>query len=319
MGVKIGGIIEKREIKLEDLSGKGVAIDAYNMIYQFLSIIRRPDGTPLVNARGDVTSHLSGLIYRTTNLIGAGIKTIFVFDGTPPRLKKKTIEKRRKIREEAEMAWVKAREAGDAGAIKYAKASSRINPGMISDAKRLLEYMGVPYIQAPSEGEAQASYIVINGDAYCAASQDYDSLLFGSKILVRNLAAKRNPEMIDLDSGLAKLGINREQLIDMAILVGTDFNDGVKGIGPKTALRLVKKHESIERVLSDIHKEIEDLELIKDFFLHPDITSYDIKWHSPEEEKILEFLCEGHGFSEDRIKKALNLIEMNQKKLDEWG
>lgn len=240
MGVPIGDLVPRKEIDLENLYGKKIAIDALNAIYQFLSTIRQRDGTPLMDSKGRITSHLSGLFYRTINLMEAGIKPAYVFDGKPPEFKRKELEKRREAREEAELKWKEALAKGNLEeARKYAQRATKVNEMLIEDAKKLLQLMGIPIIQAPSEGEAQAAYMASKGDVYASASQDYDSLLFGAPRLIRNLTitGKRKmpgkdvyveikPELVVLDEVLKELKITREKLIELAILVGTDYNPG---------------------------------------------------------------------------------------------
>ncbi len=337
MGVDLGDLFDRKEIELSDLKGKIIAIDAYNTLYQFLSIIRQRDGTPLIDSRGEITSHLSGFLYRTTNLVEAGIKPVFVFDGAPPAFKNTTIEERKKIRTDAKEKWDEAKAKGDEEeAFKHAQASSRIGGNMIEDAKLLLGFMGLPVVQAPSEGEAQAAFMVRNKDAYAAGSQDYDALLFGAPIVVRNLAVsgKRKlpgksvyvdvkPEVIELEKGLELLGISREQLVDIALLVGTDYNEGIKGIGPKKALKLVKKHGNIEGALGELSTEIKNLAEIKALFVAPDVTpDYELRWKKPDSAAIIKFLCEGHDFSQERVSKAVErLLEASdegQQTLDKW-
>lgn len=338
MGVDLGDLIERKEIELGELANRIVAIDAHNTLYQFLSIIRQPDGTPLKDSRDRVTSHLSGLIYRTTNLIEMGIKPVFVFDGMPPEFKSITLEERTAIRQKAEESWIEAKAYGSEAAFKYAQASARLTREMIGEAKELLGYMGLPVIQAPSEGEAQASFMVLSSKADFAASQDYDSLLFGSPKLVRNLTitGKRKlpskniyidvkPERIELQELLRQLEISREQLIDIGILIGTDYNQGIKGIGPKKALKLIKKHGSIEGALAELNQSIPDYSEIKEFFLRPEVTSdYEIKFGAPDSDRIKDFLCKEHSFSEERIDKVLQRLSlfrstMKQRTLDQWG
>ncbi len=337
MGVDLGDLFEKKEIELSELKGKIIAIDAYNTLYQFLSIIRQRDGTPLIDSRGEITSHLSGFLYRTTNLVEADIKPVFVFDGAPPAFKNTTIEERKKIRTDAKEKWDEAKAKGDEEeAFKHAQASSRIGGNMIEDAKLLLGFMGLPVVQAPSEGEAQAAFMVRNKDAYAAGSQDYDALLFGAPIVVRNLAVsgKRKlpgksvyvdvkPEVIELEKGLELLGISREQLVDIALLVGTDYNEGIKGIGPKKALKLVKKHGNIEGALGELSTEIKNLSEIKALFVAPDVTpDYELRWKKPDSAAIIKFLCEGHDFSQERVSKAVERLllasDEGQQTLDKW-
>jgi len=330
MGVNLRELIPDKAVRivsdLRELHGRAVAIDAYNALYQFLTAIRQPDGTPLMDSKGRVTSHLSGLFYRTINLMESGIKPIYVFDGKPPELKAREIASRSSLKAEAKVKYEEALEQGDLEAARrYAQIASKLTNDMVEDAKALLNAMGVPWIQAPSEGEAQAAYITIKGHAWSTASQDYDSLLFGSPRLVRNLtiSGKRKlprkdvyveikPEIIDLEAVLKILGISREQLVDIAILLGTDYNpDGVKGVGPKTALRLIKTYGSLEKALKTLPEAsfpVDPLK-IREFFLKPPTTDdYKIEWVEPDERAIKELLITRHGFSEDRVVQAVERL-----------
>ncbi|MCQ1534246.1 flap endonuclease-1 [Methanosarcina sp. KYL-1] len=337
MGTDIGDLLQKRKVELSDLANRIVAIDAFNTLHQFLSIIRQRDGSPLVDSNGKVTSHLSGLLYRTASLVEAGIRPVFVFDGKPPDLKAGTLNKRKEVRESAWEKWETAKAEGDMeAAYKYAQASSKVDHEIVEDAKYLLEIMGIPWVQAPSEGEAQAAHMVLKKDADYVASQDYDSFLFGAPAVVRNLAVtgkRKLPgknvyvdvelELIELGETLGELGVNREQLIDIAICVGTDYNKGLEKVGPKTALKLVKKHGDIHAVLREKGGEIEALERIREFFSRPEVTDdYELKWGKPDREKLVEFLCEKHGFSRDRVEKAFERLNAasggRQQTLDRW-
>ena len=337
MGTDIGDLLQKRKVEFSDLANRVIAIDAFNTLHQFLSIIRQRDGSPLVDSGGRVTSHLSGLLYRTASLFEAGIKPLFVFDGKPPDLKSDTLNRRSEIRESAREKWVSSKAAGDLeSAFKYAQASSKVNREIVEDSKYLLDIMGIPFVQAPSEGEAQAAHMVLKKDANCVASQDYDSFLFGAPIVIRNLAVtgKRKlpgknvyvdvePEIIELEETLNALGIDREQLIDIAICVGTDYNKGLEKVGPKTALKLIKKHGNIHAVLREKGIEIEAVDKIREFFIHPEVTDdYEIKWGKPDSEKLIEFLCDNHDFSVDRVEKAAERLKAasgaRQKTLDQW-
>ncbi|KYH41355.1 MAG: endonuclease [Candidatus Bathyarchaeota archaeon B63] len=342
MGVNLGDLVPKTKVDLKTLSGKIIAIDAYNALYQFLAIIRQPDGTPLKDRSGRVTSHLSGLFYRTCNLLEMGIKPIYVFDGVPPEMKEAEIMRRSKIKEAADAKYAKAlREGKIEEARMYAQMTSRLKDYMAEDSKKLLSRMGVPWIQAPSEGEAQAAHLTKRGDADYCASQDFDSLLFGAPRLLRNLTIsgrrklprKRvyveiTPEIVEMSRVLEELGVTHDQLIDIGILVGTDFNpDGIKGIGPKTALKLVKKYGTLERVLENI-KGAEfpvDPKEIKEFFLRPEVTDdYTLAWRDPDVDGIIDFLCGEKDFSEKRVHRALERAIGGMKKakarttLDSW-
>jgi flap endonuclease-1 len=333
LGVNLRDLVPKTVVRLEDLSGKSIAIDAYNALYQFLAIIRQPDGTPLKDNTGRITSHLSGLLYRTSNLVEIGIKPIYVFDGAPPALKEVEIKRRMRVKEEALIKYEQALKAGRIEEARtYAQATSRLKDYMAEDSKRLLDLMGIPWIQAPSEGEAQAAHLAKRRDADYCASQDYDSLLFGAPKLVRNvtISGRRKlpskniyievvPELVELESVLKECGITYEQLIDVGILIGTDFNpEGVKGLGPKTALKLIKEHGNLEDALPNL-KNAEfpaEPKRIREIFLHPKVTdNYKIKWEEPDVEGVIDFICRERDFSEDRVRKALEKMQKGTEKL----
>ncbi len=340
MGVKIKDIVPLREVTLEHLKGRTIAVDAMNTLYQFLSIIRQKDGTPLKDSQGRVTSHLSGLFYRTSKLVEMGIEPVPVFDGEPPELKEEELDTRRKIRAEAEKAKEKALEEGkEDEAFKYAQRSARLSDEMVGQSKELLDVMGIPWVQAPGEGEAQAAHMTKSGDAWATGSQDFDSLLYGSPVLVRNMAltGKRklpgkdkykevHPEVVELKDLLEEHGIDQGQLIAIGILVGTDYNDGIKGLGPKKSLDLVKEEGSLEKILeSEVGEKFETEPLeVKKLFTDPKVTDeYDITWNDPDTEKIKEFLCEKHDFSESRIETGIKRLEKGageraQESLEKW-
>jgi len=333
LGVNLRSIVPIQTVKLEDLSGKTIAIDAYNALYQFLAIIRQPDGTPLKDTTGKVTSHLSGLFYRTSNLVEMGIKPIYVFDGAPPVLKRATLERRREVKVEAARHYEKAVAKGDTVKMRmFAQATTSMKDYMEDDSKRLLSLMGLPWVQAPSEGEAQAAHLTKRGDADYCGSQDYDSLLFGAEKLIRNItiSGRRKlpsknvyvdviPELVELNKTLEQLGITHEQLIDIGILIGTDFNpDGIEGLGPKTALKLIKTHGSIENALPHIKKATFPVEpqQIREIFLHPDVTdNYKLEWKDADAEGIVDFLVRQKDFSEELVRKALEKTQEGTKKL----
>jgi len=332
LGVNLRDLVPKTTVNLASLNGKSIAIDAYNALYQFLAIIRQPDGTPLKDRTGRITSHLSGLLYRTSNLVQMGIKVIYVFDGVPPTLKEVEIKRRARVKEEALVKYEKALQEGRIEEARmYAQMTSRLKDYMADDSKRLLTLLGIPWIQAPSEGEAQAAYLVKKGDSNFCASQDYDSLLFGASMLVRNvtLSGRRKlprknvyievvPEIVELYKVLKELGITHEQLIDISILIGTDFNPkGVKGIGPKTALQLIRQYGSLEKLLPTL-KDAEfpvDPQRIREIFLHPKVTdNYQLVWKEPDIEGVIEFMCGERDFSKDRVRKAIEKISTGMRK-----
>ena len=320
MGVNISDIVPSEKIELQALRGRTVAIDAYNAIYQFLSVIRQPDGTPLRDQRGRVTSHLTGLLYRNANFVELGIRPSYVFDGVAPVKKHKTLVERSERRAKAKKDWEDSVAKGDYRAA-YAKAtqSSKITNEIVESSRILLTYLGLPVIQAPEEGEAQAAYMASKGDVWAASSQDFDALLFGAPRLVRNLtltgrrkmpgrdATKEiNVEVVELQKVLSETKLSREQLIDLCILIGTDFNEGIMGIGPKKGLKLIQEKGGLEGAFELLQVEIEDYQDLRLIFTEFERTDdYSLLWQMPNEEKVKEFLCEQYDFSEARVEAAL--------------
>ncbi|HSB46725.1 MAG TPA: flap endonuclease-1 [Candidatus Bilamarchaeum sp.] len=330
MGVDLGDLALKHTISLQSLSGKAIAIDAFNIIYQFLASIRQEDGTPLMDYKGNVTAHLSGLFYRNTKLLESGIKPIYVFDGKPNELKKRVQSARGEVKKLAEQKWKEALEQGKyEEAKKFAQATSRLTGEMVEESKLLLQAMGIPVVQAPSDGEAEAAQMVARGLAYATASQDYDALMFGSPRLLRNISitGRRKvprqdryilvePEEIDLKESLEALGIGRDGLICLGILLGTDFNEGVKGVGPKTALKIVKEHRTLEAVCAYVKQKYEyEFEVepaaVFDIFMKPPYSEPpDLKWKPIDEDGVKRILVENHDFTSERIEKVI--AELNK-------
>lgn len=331
MGIAFKDLIISKEINIDSLQNKVLTVDSHNMIYQFLTTIRGRDGKSLMDSKGNITSHLVGLFSRTTNFIQKNLKLVFVFDGKPPDLKKKTLDKRKEIKIEAEKKYQDALKKEDIEDMKkYGARTVRLTENIIVESKKLIQGLGLPVIQAPSEGEAQAAYIVKKGDAFSTLSQDYDSLIHNSTKLVRNLSImgrrkmgnklsyqKVNPEIIDLAENLNNLGIDQNQLIALSMLIGTDYNPGgIKGIGPKNALKLVKKNKGD---FDNLFKEVkwndffefsweEVYYLIKKLPVKDD---YDIKWDKVNVENLKKLLVDEHDFSEERVESTLNKLNGN--------
>lgn len=335
MGVKLSDLIPAKEIEFDDLSGRIVVVDGNLNLYQFLSSIRQKDGTLLTDSHGSVTSHLVGLFTRSARLMRYGIKLSYVFDGKAPELKKKEQLRRRGIKEEAEIRYKEAEKAGDIREMKkYAARTTRLTSEMVDEAKELIGAMGMPVVQAPSEGEAQAAHIVKKGDAYAVASQDADSFMFGATRVIKNLTIsskkkkpgqlayrEARPELIELSELLNSLGIDQNQLIALGMLVGTDYNPGgIKGVGPKNALKLVKKYnQDLDMLFEEVKwKEYFDFKWTDVFYLIKKIPvsdDYSLKWKDVDVAKIKEILVEKHEFSEERVESSLGkLIKEKEEK-----
>ncbi|MBU3923598.1 MAG: flap endonuclease-1 [Nanoarchaeota archaeon] len=332
MGVQISEIIPRKEIEFSDLKGKAIAIDAYVTLYQFLTTIRQLDGTPLQDSQGNITSHLSGLFYRNINLLQEGIKPVYIFDGIPPELKQEEIKKRKEAKCLAEDKYKEACEKDDTqGMKKYGGQFVKITDEIIEQSKELLLALGIPVIQAPAEGEAEAATLARANKVWAAASQDYDALLYATPYLIRNLtSAKRKktssglyidikPELIEFQTVARELEIDRDQLICLAILVGTDYNPGgVKGLGQKRALEIVQQYKYPVEIFKYVQKKFDLIfdwqEVFKQFHEYESSFDEEIEFKKVDEEKVKQILLK-HDFSENRIDSGLlKLKTLNESK-----
>lgn len=332
MGVEFRDLVTPRETSFEDLSNRTLAIDAFNAIYQFLAIIRQPDGTPLKDMEGRVTSHLSGLFYRTINFLEKKITPIYVFDGKPPQLKSDTIAERKKIRTEMKQKWQYALRKGDlTSAKKYAQGASRLTFNMADESKALLTAMGVPVIQAPGEGEAQAVQLVKQEEAWACVSQDYDAILYNTPRLIRNLTTRGqrkvprqnryitiSPEILETPNVLHALKLTQNQLIDVGIMIGTDYNKNIPGVGPKTALKLILQYGSIENILKETKKSFPEetpFEEIREIFLNPEVDqNLTITRPELDPDTLQKILFDDHQFSLSRVENGIRRIQEAQSK-----
>jgi flap endonuclease-1 len=333
LGVLLTPILKRVQTSFKALYAKSFAVDASIELHQFLALIRKPDGSLFTDPRKRVTSHLIGLLTRTSRLVtDYKLRPVFVFDGRPNPLKKATIEARRRVQQKAQTEYVQAIATKD-----YSRAWSkvvmtgRVTGEILADAKRLLSLMGIPWLEALEDGEAQASYMAAKGDVWAVGSKDYDCLLFGAPILARYLTltgreylpSKKTsrpliPELVNLAENLEALGISREQLVDLALLVGTDFNEGVMGIGPKNGLALIRKYGAAEKLPEEIRSELpEDLGRVRNIFLHPRVLeNYSLRRERPNPDGIIEFLCEEGAFSRDRVQKVADRLVQAQHESD---
>lgn len=334
MGTKIIELASAREIGLEELSNKTLAIDSHIFLYQFLTTIRQRDGSYLTDSKGNITSHLIGLFYRIVSLLNNKCKLIFVFDGTPPKLKMQEVKTRTERKILALEKYKIAKTEEDIESMKkYASQTVHLTKEMIAEAKELITAFGCPIIEAPSEGEAQAAKIVLNNDAFAVCSNDADALLFCAPRLIRNLSisGKRkrinqttyktiNPDLISLSDTLNNLGIDHDQLIVLAMLVGTDYSpSGVKGVGPKTALKKVKEFgKDFDSLFKTLEWDKYSLVPWKDVFdtikNMPTLNTYKLDFTRVDKDKVIDILCNRHDFSLERVNQHLLKLVSNTQK-----
>lgn len=346
MGIDLGDVVVRHPRRIEDYAGAKLAVDAWNILYQFVASIRGPDGAPLTDRNGQITSHLQGLLSRTATLLEAGIEPVFVFDGQPHPLKRETLAGRAERKERAQAAYEEALAAGDlAEARVKAQQTSRLSVPMVDEAKELLRGLGLAVVDAPGEGEAQASAMAQAGQVAAVVSQDYDAVLFGAPRIVRNLGVSGRrkvpgkqvwqdapPEEIGLQESLDHMGVTREQLIEAAVLVGTDFHPGVKGLGAKTALGLVKKHGTVAAIQQasaqgrdqsvaarrarEAGDALADQDEVRRIFLAPNVRSVDsgdLVRRDLRREAIMDLLVVRHHFDAARVAQILDRVETSRR------
>uniref|UniRef100_A0A183CCC6 Flap endonuclease 1 n=1 Tax=Globodera pallida TaxID=36090 RepID=A0A183CCC6_GLOPA len=312
--------------EMKSYFGRRIAIDASMSLYQFLIAVRQ-DGLQLVSEDGETTSHLNGLFYRTIRMMENGIRPIYVFDGKPPELKANELDKRMERRAEAEKQLQEATERGDKVDMdRFGRRLVKVTNEQIDECKHLLSLMGVPIVEAPSEAESQCAELVRAGKAYATATEDMDALTFGSKILVRHMTfseAKKMPiKEFSLERALKDMDISYDQFVDFCILLGCDYCASIRGIGPKKAFELIKKHKSIETILEQIDQKKYAppdnwmYKQARELFLRPNITAgeqFEFAWTEPKVQDVVDYLCGQKGFNEDRIRSALDRLQKARK------
>ncbi|KAF2631418.1 flap endonuclease 1 [Macroventuria anomochaeta] len=298
-------------------------------IYSFLIAVRS-DGQQLMSDTGETTSHLMGLFYRTLRMVDNGIKPLYVFDGAPPKLKSGELAKRFQRKTEAQAGMEEAKETGTAEDVeKFSRRTVRVTREHNAECQQLLKLMGIPFIIAPTEAEAQCAVLARGGKVYAAASEDMDTLTFDSPILLRHLTfseQRKEPILeIHLDKVLEGLDMERKQFIDLCILLGCDYLDPIKGIGPSTALKMIRDHKDLEGVVEHIKKNTK-LTIPEDWpfadartlFLEPDVRpadapECDFRWEAPDVEGLVKFLVEEKHFNEDRVRNGAAKLNKNMK------
>ncbi|THC87704.1 hypothetical protein EYZ11_012852 [Aspergillus tanneri] len=305
--------------------GRKVAIDAF-------LIAVRSEGQQLMSDTGETTSHLMGMFYRTLRMVDNGIKPLYVFDGAPPTLKSGELAKRTARKSEAADAHEEAKEIGTAEDVeKFSRRTVRVTKEHNAECKKLLELMGIPYIDAPTEAEAQCAVLARAGKVYAAASEDMDTLCFESPILLRHLTfseQRKEPiQEIHMSRVLEGLGMDRRQFIDLCILLGCDYLEPIPKVGPNTALKLIREHGSLEKVVEAIESDTKKKYVIpedwpyqdaRELFLNPDVRDAshpdcDFKWDAPDVEGLVEFLVRDKGFNEDRVRNGAARLQKNLK------
>mmetsp|Transcript_27356 Transcript_27356/g.38172 ORF Transcript_27356/g.38172 Transcript_27356/m.38172 type:complete len:373 (-) Transcript_27356:107-1225(-) len=325
--------------QMKSYFGRKVAIDASMSLYQFLVAVRSgPDAQMLTNEAGEVTSHLQGLFHRTIRIMDSGLKPVYVFDGKPPQLKAGELANRKESKEKAKAELKKAEESGTQEEVnKFKRRLVRVTKEQNEDCKKLLRLMGVPFVNASGEAEAQCAALCKAGLVYGTATEDMDALTFGTPILLRHLTfseARKLPIVeINLKRALEDMEYTMDQFIDFCILCGCDYTLAIRGIGPKSAYKLIKEHKNIETVLENINKE--KYKINKEAFLfqearalfkNPDVVDVgadEIKWIDPDEEGVVKFLCNEKGFEESRVRKAVQRLKKakgkgSQKRLESF-
>lgn len=310
-----------KESEIKNYFGRKVAVDASMCLYQFLIAVRS-EGAQLTSIDGETTSHLMGMFYRSIRLLENGIKPVYVFDGKPPELKSGELNKRMERRAEAQKALDQATEAGETADIdKFNRRLVKVTKQHANEAKELLTLMGIPFIEAPCEAEAQCAALVKAGKVFATATEDMDALTFGSSVLLRRMTfseARKMPiQEIHLDKVLSNLELTQEQFIDLCIMLGCDYTDTIKGIGPKRAITLINQYKNIETILKNIDQEKYpppenwNFEQARQLFIKPEVANaaeIEIKWNDPDEEGLVKYLCTDKQFSEDRVRNGVKKI-----------
>jgi flap endonuclease-1 len=330
MGVAIKDILDYDIIKLQSLNSKSIAIDTFNMLYQFLASIRQQNGEQLKDNSGNITSHLRGLFSRLCYFKKNNIKAVFIFDGKAPDLKEATRKLRSEKKEKAKRDLEKAKEGGNEYEIaKFSKAINYLDSKMIEDSKKLIALFGFPIVNAPSEGEAQASKMCSDKLVYSASSQDFDSLLFSTPTLIRNLSisAKRKVpgtsiykdteiEFYNLEKNLKRLGITQQDLIVIGMLCGTDFNPkGIPRIGPKKALKIVI--ENTDKTYKELFEKLNwseffDFDWLEVFeiFDKPNVIKVEKIIFSQIKKEEIKIFLKKFDFDEFSIQRSLDNVKI---------
>jgi flap endonuclease-1 len=312
------------DVSFEGLEGSVVAVDAHNWLYRYLTTTVKWTGDDVyTTVDGREVANLVGVVQGLPTFFEHDLTPVFVFDGAVVDLKDDEVRERRAQRERAEAKLEAARERGDELAVaRLESRTQRLTDHIVDTTLDLFDLLDVPVVEAPAEGEAQAAYMARRGDADYVGTEDYDALLLGAPLTLRQLTSKGDPERMDFEATLAAHDLTWEGLVDAAILIGTDFNDGIDGVGPKTAVDLVREHGDLFAALSALEETIPHADRIRAMFLDPTVTDdydYDLDVE-PDVEAATAYVVAEWGVPADEVERGFERIEQSvvQTGLDRW-
>jgi flap endonuclease-1 len=312
------------EIGFEDVAGSVVAVDAHNWLYRYLTTtVKWTREEVYTTGDGTEVANLVGAVQGVPKFFEHDLAPVFVFDGAVTDLKNAELDARREQRERYESRLDDARERGDEVAVARLKSrTQRLTDTIVETTRDLLELLDVPVVDAPAEGEAQAAHMARQGRVDYVGTEDYDALLFGAPHTLRRLTSSGDPELMDLEATLAAHDLTWEQLVEAAILCGTDFNEGVTGVGPATAVSLLHEHGDLLTVCEAEDYHVDHADRIRQLFLDPAVDSAvtvdtDI---DPDLDAARAFVTEEWGVEESEVERGFERIEgaLVQTGLDQW-
>jgi len=312
------------DISFEDVSGSVVAVDAHNWLYRYLTTtVRFTSDAKYTTAGGEEVANLIGVVQGLPKFFEHDLTPVFVFDGSVADLKEDEVQQRREEREKREARLEDARERGDSEAVaRLDSQTQRLTDTILTTTREMLEHLDVPIVDAPAEGEAQAAYMARQGSVDYVGTEDYDALLLGAPLTLRQLTSSGDPELMDFEATLDEHAITWEQLVDAAILMGTDFNPGIDGVGPKTAIKLVTEHGDLWGALEARDEHVDHADRIRAMFLEPTVTDdYDLEMDvNPDLDAARSFVTEEWEVDADEVARGFERIEESvvQTGLDNW-